>query len=641
MKKSKKFLVLAATAAGLLSLVACNEVTPKENVIISFNDVNGDRITYTANELFEKYTQSSQDSTTAYYNALYNAMVRGWFNLPENEAIKKECDKDAEIEVTALKTNAENNASNNGTSYDNEWEKILNSELSDIAEDKRTDAELLLKKQLSAYKVKLEDEYYNEFKTWKKDNVTDSKQSNNLFWGDKGYLKERLPYHVRHILINVDAASGAYYNGKISKTNVEDLYSAINQLANGTNFGLVAQLLSDDTASAEAYGDLGIMDTSTSYVNEFKLGLYAYDTYFNTNSEIAKALEANGNPFNIPEEDAEYIKSLGIAEIPFGAIVKMNELRDVTVDNEKKLVNDGDETYYPRNILFNKYFNNHNLAFITPDNLAGQDPVKAFEGDKLNEHYTDLSEDGEWANGSQNPEWASLRGFQNITLRTYDVNGNATGTQTKKVLCDNLGNPIIVVRAGTTSYQGIHFITVQRSALEETKTYTTNGESYEVKLNEYYASENPLTSNGANNSEFPQTASNAQMTTYVNSYEMTYEQYNERVLAVKNSVKNFDTNYEMRIFEWLKNELKAQFGKVSGLDLQARIDEHIQVTRDATDENLRVTNVTTWDEFIEQLQVQQSQRKTKLIPETCALHFKEGFKDNANSLVKEACYHEK
>ena len=645
MKKSKKILVLAAATVSLLSLAGCNEVTEKGNVIITFKDTNGKQTTYTADELFKNYTESDQDSTEKYYNAIYNVMVRQWFTLEENKTLKDECDKQAQINLDSLKSKASTNATDNSTSYDEEWENILDSELSDIAESKRNEEELVLKLQLSEYKTKLEDTYYDTFKTWKKDTTTDASEekANNLFWGEKGYLKERLPYHVKHILINVEASSGAYYNGQISSDNVRNLYLAVSELASGTNFGQIAEDLSEDSGSASKFGDLGIMDTSTSYVNEFKLGVYAYDTYFNTNEEVNSSLSSNSNPFNIPEEDATYVKSLGIASIPYGALMKMYELKDVTTDDSNKIVNDGDATYYPRNILFNKYFNNHNLAFITPDDLADADANLKLEDsdDLLNKHYTDLDEYGRWTNGATNSTYASMKGFKDVTLKNYDEEGNYTGTVTRKILCDNDGNPILVVRAGTSSYQGIHFIVVNRSALEENKTVTNNGETYNVPLNEYYANENPLTNSNGVNPDFPQTSSGKQKLTYMNSYSMTYDDYSSRADEVKSKVKGFDSNYEMRIYTWLVDKLNVQFNTISGVNIGERITNYIDQKRKSSEYSLLDTNNQTWDGFIEQLEVQQSQRKTKLIPETCALHFKEGFKDNANATVKEACYHEK
>ena len=643
MKKSKKILILAATAVGLLSLAGCNEVTANGNVILSFKDANGVLTNYTADELFEEYTATSQDSTKNYYNAIYNVMVREWFTLSTNESLKKECDKAAQIKLDSQKTQASTNATSNGTSYDTEWEKILDTELSDIAESKRNEAELLLKYQLAEYKSKLEDEYYNQFKTWKKDDasITAEEKTNNLFWGDSGYLKKKLPYHVKHILINVDATSGAYYNGTISSTNVQNLYLAISELANGTSFGQIAEDLSNDTTSAATFGDLGIMDTSTGYVNEFKLGIYAFDTYFNTNSEVSTSLTGDNNPFKIPTSDAGYVKSLGIASIPFGAITRMNELKDTTLDSTNKVVNDGDATYYPRNILFNKYFNNHNLGFITPDDLSGSNPTLEDSADSLNAHYTDLNTDGKWTNGSQNSDYSAMKGFRDVQIKNYDDNGNYTGIVTKKILCDDGGNPIIVVRAGSSNYQGVHFIVVQRSALEANKSFTSNGETFNVPLNEYYASENPLTNGGAKNTDFPTTSTGTQKQTFVNSYSMSYDKYNERVSTIKTTVKSFDSNYEMRIFNWLEGQLNVAFNTIGGVNIGDRITNYINEKRNSTDNDTRTTNIQTWDNFIEQLEVQQSQRKTKLIPETCALHFKEGFKDNVDKTVAEACYYVK
>lgn len=640
MKKSKKFLILAATAAGLLSLAGCNEVTANGNVILSFKDSNGTYTTYTADELFENYTNSTQESTEDYYNAVYNAMVREWFNLSKNESLKKECDKDAQINLDSQKSKASKNADDKGTSYDTEWEAILNSELPEIAEDKRSEEQLLLKYQLNAYKTKISDEFYDEFKTWKKgSSVSETEQTNNLFWGDKGYLKEKLPYHVKHILINVDATSGAYYDGKISSNNVTNLYLAIKDLANKTSFGQVAEDRSDDTGSAKEFGDLGIMDTSTSYVNEFKLGLYAYDTFFNTNEEINNYLSSKENPFSIPQKEAEYVKNLGIAEIPYGAIETMYKYRDTTTDDNGKIVNDGEEIYYPRNILFNKYFNNHNLAFITPDSLTGSNPTLENADDKLNSHYTDLDKDGKWTTNNDG-KYSSMKGFQDITIKQYDQNGKATSPVTKKVLCDDKGNPIIIVRAGSSGYQGVHFITVERSALEENKTYSTNGETYNVPLNEYYASENPLTTS-AKNPDFPTTTAGNQKTTFVNSFAMGHDKYNERVTKIKDTVKAFDKNYQMRIYSWLENQLDISFNTISGVNIGDRITSYISITRSSTENDLRTNNELTWSNFIEQLEVQQTQRKTKLIPETCALHFTEGFKTNSDEVVKEACYYEK
>ena len=298
MKKSKKLLVLAAATTSLLSLAGCNEVIAKGNVLIQFRNANGNYTQYTADDLFANYTESTQKSAADYYDAVYNVLVREWFNLSENSNLKKECDTAADITMAAKKSEAESAKDSNKTTYDEEWEKILDSNLSNLAKDKRTDEELLAKFQIEEYINKLADEFYDKFKTWTKENVSPEEQANNLFWGNQGYLKEKLPYHVKHILVNVDTSDTNYYKGTISSQNVDNLYTVVSELANLRDFGEVAFDKSEDTGSQIQFGDLGIMDTSTSYVNEFKLGIYAYDTYFNTNEEINKSyyelLDAKG-----------------------------------------------------------------------------------------------------------------------------------------------------------------------------------------------------------------------------------------------------------------------------------------------------------------------------------------------------------
>ncbi|MFA6754909.1 MAG: peptidylprolyl isomerase [Bacilli bacterium] len=647
MKKSKKGLVVTLALVGLLSLAGCNQVTSNSNVMLSFEDSNGEVKYYTADDLFNKYTQNTSSSDSSYYTAVYNVMVRSYFNESAQEALKSEADKAAAVSVEGQKKTASTNADTNGTSYDEEFEKILDTELSDIAKTKRSESELLLKYQLTEYKSRLEDKFYDTFKKWDADtsDTTSDEYKFNLFSGKDGYLNKRLPYHVKHILVNVDATEGEYTSGTISSANVQSLYNTITDLANGVSFGEVAEDRSDDSGSASIFGDLGIMENSTSYVNEFKLGVYAYDTYFNTGSEVNKSLSTDSNPFSVPEDDEAEIKKLGIAEIPYGAIAYMYTKKDTTKATSGAVVNDGNESFYPRNIMFNKYFNNHNLAFITPNSLISDTenyPTQVNAGDTLNEHWSDLDENGKWTTATTTyPGTESMSGFQNITIKKYNSDGTSNGTTTKKVLCDDKGNPILVVRAGTSSYQGVHFIVVERSALEQEKTYTDSlGNDYTSTLKEYYASENPLTSSGSKNSNFPTDSSNEQKKTYVNAYSMGYSDYNDRVSKLKSAVKSFDTNYEMRIYSWLEDQLDISYNTVNSVNLGDKIHNYINLTRENTDYSTRKSDTETWDTFIEQLDRQQEARKTQLISETCALHFENGYSDSGD-IVKGACYREK
>ena len=90
--------------------------------------------------------------------------------------------------------------------------------------------------------------------------------------------------------MKVSAAGSDLYNGRITEAEAKKLYAVANRLAiqrNGETFGEVAREMSED-GSKEQFGDLGIMSKATSFVNEFKLGIYAYDSVFNQNAEVVE-----------------------------------------------------------------------------------------------------------------------------------------------------------------------------------------------------------------------------------------------------------------------------------------------------------------------------------------------------------------
>ncbi len=157
--------------------------------------------------------------------------------------------------------------------------------------------------------------------------------------------------------------------------------------------------------------------------------------------------------------------------IPYDIILELEAVKDRTTANGVT-VNDNDEDYYPRNIYFNKYFQNRNVAFITDealltDNQLGyKDDYSSFTGDNWttigmdkrndkvsgNTVYSDVNEEGHYITSgvqSTNLDDTQKDNFQEIT-----ING-----VTKNVLCDQNGNPIMVVRNQESS-SGIHFIVI-------------------------------------------------------------------------------------------------------------------------------------------------------------------------------------
>ena len=125
---------------------------------------------------------------------------------------------------------------------------------------------------------------------------------------------------------------------------------------------------------------------SSDFVPEFKLGSYAYETLFNQREKSTAFGAANAyriapgltkDATSLADIDTnqklennktvyQEINDTGLGQIPFGAAVALADMADTTKDNSGNTVNEGNEAFYPRNVIFNKYFNKHNICVITP-----------------------------------------------------------------------------------------------------------------------------------------------------------------------------------------------------------------------------------------------------------------------------------
>lgn len=650
MKKCTKAFSLLLSVAALSSMTSCGEapVTSKANTLLSYTNKDGVSVDFTTDELLLNYFDSDvKTSNEQVYSIAYEALVRKFFSLDENKTLLEEVKTSADNEIRKQKNTAEENAQSNQTKFEEEWNKILDSELSDYKENKRTEDLLREKYEYKYMKTKIADEFYDKFKDWKDTSTIEDvkekalQEKYNIFSGENGYLEKRLPYHVRHILVKVDASQNALYNGQISASDAESLYNVVDALAKGESFGAVAEDHSED--SAESYGNLGIMDKSTSFVNEFKLGIYTYDTLFNKNTGINASLSQNSNPFNmVPAngntEYKDYLSELGVATIPVGAVSNIYKYKDVTTNKDGKEVNEGLANYYPRNILFNKYFNNHNIALITNNSSSTKTLIQldSTKGTTTNgnTYYSDLT-DGKWDIGtSAGTGYTTIStaehksGFKTIELK----NG-----QTVECLCDENSNPILVVRAGTSDYQGIHFITIERSALEKTKTYTYYNKmgqadkTYESTLNEYYAAISPITLANSLNSEFPTFTDNSgnavAKKSYINYTVTDYNSYADRANTLKNTIKDFNPSYDNYLYLWLVETANASSTtdiviNVAGssVNVTERINKYVYQQIEKNKSTFDISE-ETWKEYVEYLKNQETERSTKLIPEACALGY--------------------
>jgi hypothetical protein len=544
-----KFAIASFALATLVTLSACtNPVTENsDGFIITMKDKEGKVTGYSADALFGQY-QNNEFGVSKFVESVTELVIRNQINQedPTSQALRAEILRKADISVDGVKETARTNARTNRSNYNDELETLLDSyNVEDLEELKDYFAYRTMKQEV-------EDRYFENNKA--------SFLTGNSF--GPGYLNERLPYHVKHILVKVSAAGADLYNGRISEAEARKIFAVANRLAiqkNGETFGEVAREMSED-GSKEQFGDLGIMSKATSFVNEFKLGVYAYDAVFNQNTDVAN----RASELNVPEAALEYFDDLGLGTIPFHAFVSLNDFANVTKDQNGNPVNNNDSLYFPRNIIFNQYFNRHNISVITPESLDGDDFTHS--------------------------------GFRNVA----ELGG-------QRVLTDENGKVILVVRAGTGSgesgYQGIHFIVVERSALVNVQ----NG----VTLEQYYTTEIPGTPN------YPK-ANGQDLVTFVNFNVTTTANYKTRSETVKNEIRNFDRFFNFRMLEQLIAEQEVTFVDEN---LEAKVLHYMGVTRRSAAFDQELQEINTWNSYIEFLEYQEFQRQ-RLIDEDCAYAYR-------------------
>ena len=136
MKKSRLSIGLVTSFIGALALTACDNdapaVTANKTAIVNFTGYNGktDKIEINVDELYSEYG-NSKEGTTLYYNAILEALTRYEYPLiSEQDSTLKSysrIESEARDKVKAVQQTAKDNAKNNGTDYDEEWDKILKS----------------------------------------------------------------------------------------------------------------------------------------------------------------------------------------------------------------------------------------------------------------------------------------------------------------------------------------------------------------------------------------------------------------------------------------------------------------------------------------------------------------------------------
>ena len=591
MKKNKLSIGLITSFIAAMGLTACSEaVTSSKDAVVTFKDYDGNEIGVITDEMFKEYS-NSPSGVSKFYDAIMEVLIRYEFEKENNrvnspdytgalpyifDKTETQVKDEAERQIEDKKERARDDADNNGTSFDEEWEAILE------GEGVETEKELLEKYIYAIVKDQVEDWYFEDSIEQLTSEYIGVDANGEAVDSD---VSAKYPYHIRHILVKVGSGATNFYNGTISADEAKNLSSTVQALVDGKNsFGETAFYYSEDEGSAAKYGDVGIMSTDTSFVNEFKLGIYAYDAVLSRTTQNSTINAGLG----IDQDVADAIEDIGLTYVPYAAFKTVGVEKDTT-DSNGVIVNNGNENYYPRNIYWNKYLNHHN-PFVITNNALEETSVTGVENNTIDTTNT----------------YTELTGLGKCGWRK--VPGITTGNQ--MVLTDEAGRVIVGVR----SEHGIHLMVMQKSIFDY-----NNGEGANVSLEQYYTTLTPQ------DADYP-TYNGTPKSTYV-TYLQTADQVtlNDRASEVESAIRSFDPTYSYRLYEHLVEINKVEFIG----DLKEKIQDYIDSQREYNTWKDSEDMADAWRTYLELLEVQEANRTAaRLIPETCAIKFKSAYDKN-------------
>ena len=704
MRKKKLTLTLAVGIVTLMGLASCNSITAKDGVLLTYTDENGTRIDYTAKELLDDYDRTSSAAGTN-FDKFKEVLIRKYYASAAMKSKLEDLTRKARNAVETLKNQASSAAGGDSNQYLKEMEKIYqNNNVENIDQ-------LYDKKLYEEEEKDFENNYKSKNnKVAMRDGVDaegeDFFAHSDLFDPDgttgplyKGYLRDRLPFHVSHILIKTESAtSGNYTEDKISSSEAINLADTVRDLAGAgedrktaaserSSFEIVAHTYSQDDGSKANYGELTDkdntpLDITTNYVPEFKLGLYAYEALFNkhntdANNEFAKELK----PTLLPSDDAKYddgitmrkdmtyLNNMSIGTIPYGVFAALGGY-DMIDGTKQKVADDpkftyelknNNSSYYARNVLFNKYLNKHQIAVITPNRIPYNDYL---EGIPSEIDTYDLAKETDTTTaqmktaGKLDADYAKLPGFQ------YDTTTLLPGIGSN-VLTTEKGQVILVARVDSSNYHGIHFIVVNRSSLEQYGTKVTKpteteqgkielikdvtAEQYKhnniTDLSDYYAFTEPSELEFKQNLTYTDESGTHDKTTYVNA--ILHEDratYTSKYTKLEDYIGSYNPNLDSYMFQSLIANNQIQFNdntdNSSVKQAKALLISWIKNARAKSIEDTKDSLDDAWTDYIEMLQQQDyarrvTDRDSKLISETCAIGLKSADNVKGNGTATE------
>lgn len=362
------------------------------------------------------------------------------------------------------------------------------------------------------------------------------------------YVENAAPMVVKHILVKV-ADSAVRTQATITEAEADNLGTVLQRLSKtgpqetGRNsFATIASEESEDSSASKG-GNLGIMDTYTSFVNEFKLGLYVSEAVRNKDvagynddvlgitGDIEEALfGANGVYKNYT------IRTVVLDTIATELIEKSDDLaidqqKDVNGNPLKK--SEYDAQKYPRNKIFNEYLNFPGISYLK---------AKATDADYLK---------------------------------------------------DENGNPIVMVR----SEFGIHFLSITWSSLDHNKLEDGAFVKNNVQYLMYGSKASKIT-----NTYWKDEKYNVGYTSKTEGQNAREDEVEGRISNyVKGGYGSNSVNEKLYDFQVFKYFLEQSEIEIPNTTIKTAINEYMSLIEEYTKENIAISVENTWDSYIQKI----------------------------------------
>ncbi len=607
MKKSKLKLGLVTSFICGMALTACNDVTANDKNVVDYK-FGDSTISLSTDNMYSDELETSA-GLTKYYEKVRDLLVRATFEKVTKDAnglsVKTQYNTlvaQAANKVEEQKETARKNAKSNDTSYSDELDAIYKSNNVENEEGLKQKFLLDLEKEQLDSAIMNNDK---QLEILRDGNGAD----------EKGWIESAKPYHIKHMLVKVEGGADNFTRGTITEEESNKLSKIVTLLAKGSNtFDDLASnnLLTDD--SSDKLGDVGIVNNnattkSLKMVSEFQLGIYTADKLINEKAGTGIGLESevsvDGEAPVAVETILNDATKFEVGKVPYSVFVELGKYKgypdgENLVDpndptKELKItqeVKDVDPMVYPRNVIWNKYLNNHGV-FVIVNKEADKSSTT-----KLSTNTVDTS------------------------TSTFNLEvGVKSGFNDKGYLCAEDGKVIFGVR----SEYGIHFIKIQKSA-------------YDDDLKTYY----PIALKVGDVDVTKQAVG----TNYIVGLDNAKDTYDTRLSDIKSAIKSYDSNSEYRLYNYLVSYAKSN-GIIKSDDattnkILSKIDNHIADLKASEVYKQKDGLKTVWENYLRLIALQNEKRnaqwdityyygvggkesKTKhvtaLIPETAAEEF--------------------